>query len=191
MASKIIGKGQKQLACIYNMLVKRKAHRILAEPGQPSSDEYIKPPSGIQDRAVATTESLSWQMQWLDWIHKHKFYRKHIHHYCKFPHRRQWRRHQGWHFNMATQATKYVFVLLCATQAANNANNDNKNNNGRIHPTFPVGTLRVWIWHNCSSKFKLPRMMQGVIKSALFLFHSLCVGAQGRERSCSKKRTLK
>lgn len=23
-------------------------------------------------------------MQWLDRIHKHKFYRKHIHHYCKF-----------------------------------------------------------------------------------------------------------
>lgn len=57
---------------------------------------------------------------------------------------------------MATQATKYVFVLPCATQAANNANNDNNNNNGRIHPTFPAGTLRVWIWHNCSSKFKLP-----------------------------------
>lgn len=81
MASKIIGKEQKQLPCIYSMLVKRKAHRILAEPVHPSSDEYIKLPSGIQDRAVAITDSLSWQMQWLDWIHKHNFYRKHIHHY--------------------------------------------------------------------------------------------------------------
>lgn len=33
MASKIIGKEQKQLACIYNMPVKQKAHMILPEPG--------------------------------------------------------------------------------------------------------------------------------------------------------------
>ncbi len=46
MASKIIGKEQKQLGGIYKIHVKRKAQRILADPGHPLADEFIKLPSG-------------------------------------------------------------------------------------------------------------------------------------------------
>lgn len=58
MASKIIGREQKQLGCIYDDGVEWKAHRILADPSHPLASEFQKLPSGRRYRAAKTTKNI-------------------------------------------------------------------------------------------------------------------------------------
>ena len=57
-ASKIIGKGQKQLGLCYETQVKQKAQQIVSDSMHPLFREFIKMPSGRRFRAATATKNI-------------------------------------------------------------------------------------------------------------------------------------